>query len=598
MATNSDTRQVIAEALRRALEQAQNDGALPKIAPPEMRIERPQNSDHGDYSCNLALRLAKTVRRSPLDVAKQIATRVERKGPIDDVEVAPPGFLNFRLVPSWKRDQLLKVIDAGDRWGQVDLGGDKRVQVEFVSANPTGPLQLGNGRGAVLGDVLASVLDAAGFDVQREYYINDTGEQIRLFGLTLLARYQQHFGRKESLPEGGYAGEYMKDFAAELAELHGKRWLEHDGTPPEDFVRRGLALVIERIREDLFDLNVDFDHWQSESDLYYPAGSSTYDAAMSRLRDGDYTIEKEGAVWFRASGLGDDKDNVLVRKNGKPTYFASDVAYHYRKFIERRFDTVIDVWGADHHGHVARTKAALTAVGGDGDALEVLLYQLVHLRRDGERVRMSKRRGEIVTLRELLDQVGADTVRFFMLQRSADAQMDFDLSLATSHDINNPLWYAQYAHTRCASIIRNAKDKDLKSKRDRLDLLDGEAEDALVNVILKLPELVVDMAIRREPHHLTGYVLELATAFNAFYAGHRIVDEANPVLSGARLVLVEAVRVALRAGLSLLGIQARSSLHFLRNTGDSSPLLTQNASVELRGEEISGGAPQRDKSDM
>ena len=577
---------MIKEALSRALTQAQTEGELPHVAPPEIAIERPQNVEHGDYSSNVALRLAGSVRQSPLDVAKKLAARVERQGPIDVVEVAPPGFLNVALSADWKRKRLLDVVAAGDKWGSVEVGAGQRVQVEFVSANPTGPLQLGNGRGAVLGDVLASVLEAAGYDVQREYYINDTGEQIRLFGLTLFARYMEVLGHDAALPEGGYPGEYMKQIAKNLVDLHGDRWTNSEGSPSDEFVRRGLALMIEVIREDLLAINIDFDHWQSEASLYYPEGSSSYEEAMRRLVEYGFTIEKEGALWFRASNLGEDKDNVLVRKNGKPTYFASDVAYHFNKFFERRFDTVIDVWGSDHHGHVARTKAAVAALGGDADALEVLLYQLVHLRRDGERVRMSKRSGNIVTLRDLLRDVDADTVRFFMLQRSADAQMDFDLSLAESKDITNPVWYVQYAHTRCSSVIQNAKDKRVKNAEDQLHLLDTETEEHLINVILKLPETVVDMAKRREPHHLTGYVLELATAVNAFYAGNRIVDEKDQNLSGARLVLVEAARAALRASLGLMGIQAKNSLQNFRGTDDRSPLLTQQASVELRGKEL------------
>ncbi|MCY4618043.1 MAG: arginine--tRNA ligase [Chloroflexi bacterium] len=589
MTTDSDTRQAISQALRKALRQAQNDGVLPPITPPELTVVRPQNQEHGDYSCNVAMRLAGAMRMSPLEIAQQIQARIEHASPTESVEVAPPGFLNIRLSPAWKREQLRTVIAVGDQWGRVSLGGGKRVQVEFVSANPTGPLQLGNARGAVLGDVLASVLDAAGFDVQREYYINDTGEQIRLFGLTLFARYHQHFYREMELPEGAYQGEYMKDIASDMARLFGEKWLDNSAGLPEEFVRRGLGLMIDQIRKDLLDLNIDYDHWQSETALYRPFDTnrdtvSSFEAAMTLLRDGGYTVEKEGAEWFRTAAFGGEQDEVLIRSNGKPTYFASDVAYHYNKFIERRFDIVIDVWGADHHGHVARTKSAVDAIGANGESLEVVLYQLVHLRRGRERVRISKRTGELVTLRELVDEVGADAVRFFLLQRSADAQMDFDLEAAVSQDMSqNPASYVQYAHVRCASVIRAAKDKDLKASQEHLELLEKEVETTLVDMVLKLPEVVADMASRREPHHLANYAFELASAFAGFYTQCKIVDEDDVEMTGARLTLVEATKAALSGALRLMGIKARNSMHFLRKTGETPPLLVQHSAVGLRG---------------
>ena len=552
------TRDLVGELVRNALELAQADGALPQIQPIELRIERPKEREHGDYACNVALRLASSVRRPPMEVAEVIAQRIVRTEPVADVSVAAPGFINITLDSDWQRGQLLSVIQAGDQWGRTDLGAGQRVQVEFVSANPTGPLQVGNGRGAVLGDALAAVLDTAGYDVEREYYVNDAGAQIRLFGRTLLARYQQQFGRKAALPDGGYQGAYMIDLAARIKEASGDRWLESTEDPPSDLQERGLALMIEQIRADLALLRVEFDVWQRESALYDGSGNdSTYDVAMQRLRDGGYVVEKEGAVWFRADELGDDKDNVLIRSSGEPTYFASDVAYHYDKFLLRGFDTVIDVWGADHQGHVSRTHAAVSAVGGDGEALEVLLYQLVHLRRGDERVRMSKRTGEIVTLRELIEEVGADAARFFMLQRSADAQMDFDLEAAASADPRqNPANYVKYAHARCASVLRAGAEAGLAPSPDHLNLLAAEQEAELVSEILRLPELVADMAAKREPHHLTQYAQTLAQAFTQFYDHCRIVEPDEPALSGARLTLTRASQAALAAALRLIGVDA------------------------------------------
>lgn len=552
------TRDLVGELVRNALELAQADRALPPIPPIELRIERPKEREHGDYSCNVALRLASAGRMPPMEVAAAIAQRIIRTEPIADVDVARPGFINIKLDADWQRGQLHSVIEAGDEWGRIDVGAGHRVQVEFVSANPTGPLQVGNGRGAVLGDALASVLDAAGFEVEREYYVNDAGAQIRLFGRTLFARYRQQFGREAPLPDGGYQGAYMVDVAKRLKNESGDRWLHSDQDPPAELSERGLELMVEQIREDLALLRVEFDHWQRESALYKGAdGESTYDVAMGRLRDGAYVIEKEGAVWFRSEDLGEDKDNVLIRSSGEPTYFASDVAYHYDKFLTRRFDTVIDVWGADHQGHVARTKAAVSAVGGDGEALEVLLYQLVHLRRGEERVRMSKRTGEIVTLRELIEEVGADAARFFMLQRSADAQMDFDLEAASSADPRqNPASYVKYAHARCASVLRNAAEAGLAPSSDHLELLIEEQETALIGEILRLPELVADMATRREPHHLTYYAQSLAQAFTQFYDALRIVVPDESERSGARLTLTQASQAALAATLRMIGVDA------------------------------------------
>ena len=552
------TRDLVGELVRNALELAQAEQALPPIPPIELRIERPKEREHGDYSCNVALRLASAVRMAPMDVAEAIAQRILPTEPIASVDVARPGFINITLDAEWQRGQLLSVIDAGDQWGRVDLGVEHRVQVEFVSANPTGPLQVGNGRGAVLGDALASILDAAGYEVEREYYVNDAGAQIRLFGRTLFARYQQQFGREVPLPDGGYQGAYMIDVAKQLKDESGDRWLDSSDDPPSDLSERGLQLMVEQIRGDLALLRVEFDQWQRESALYNGSdGTSTYDVAMGRLRDGSFVIEKEGAVWFRSEDLGEDKDNVLIRSSGEPTYFASDVAYHYDKFLTRGFDTVIDVWGADHQGHVARTKAAVSAVGGDGEALEVLLYQLVHLRRGDERVRMSKRTGEIVTLRELIEEVGADAARFFMLQRSADAQMDFDLEAAASADPRqNPASYVKYAHARCASVMRTAIEAGLSASSDHLDLLTTEQETLLIGEILRLPELVADMAAKREPHHLTYYAQSLAQAFTQFYDAHRIVVPEEAERSGARLTLTQASQAALAATLRMIGVDA------------------------------------------
>ena len=558
-------RDEVRSALAAALGDAQARGALPRLPGVKIAVERPQKPEHGDYASSVALRLAGTVKRKPLDVAQAIADSVVTGGLIQSVDVAPPGFINLRLAPDWKRAQIDAVLAAPDTWGSIDLGAGRKLQVEFVSANPTGPLQVGNGRGAVLGDALASVLAAAGYDVQREYYVNDAGTQVRVFTETLYVRYQQHLGRDVEVPAEGYQGRYMVELAEAIAAEAGDRFLQPEGEPgPEALGAEGLRRMLDQIRDDLASLGVAFDEWFSEASLLAPRPDlndrSAYDAAMSRLREGGQVVEKEGAVWFAASS-GDDKDNVIVRSSGEPTYFATDIAYHFDKFVRRGFDRVIDVWGADHQGHVARTKAATEAVGGPAGGLEMLLYQLVHLRRGEERVRMSKRTGELVTLRELVEEVGRDVTRYFMLQRSADAQMDFDLELATSQDPKqNPVSYVQYAHARCASILRNAAAEGLHPAQDGLEgdvqLLSDPLEFALIDAMLRLPELVEMMAAKLEPHHLTTYALELAQQFTQFYGACRVVDVEAPELSRARLKLTRAAQIVLARSLQLMGVSA------------------------------------------
>ena len=560
-------REEVRAALAAALNDAQERGALPRLPGTEIAVERPQKPEHGDYASSVALRLAGTVKRKPIEVAQAIADSVQTGPLIESVTVAPPGFINLRLAPVWKRSQVDAVLAAGDTWGNIDVGAGKTLQVEFVSANPTGPLQVGNGRGAVLGDVLASVLAAAGYDVAREYYVNDAGAQVRIFAESLYTRYQQHFGQDAEIAAEGYQGQYMVDLAAAIAADEGEKYLQMQ-SPVGPLGEEGLRRMLDEVRDDLGLLGVEFDQWFSEASLLRPEdaldGRSTYEVAMDRLREGGHVVEKEGAIWFRSSS-GDDKDNVLVRSSGDPTYFATDIAYHYDKFVLRGFDRVIDVWGADHQGHVARTKAATAAVrgpeSGAEDGLEMLLYQLVHLRRGDERVRMSKRTGELVTLRELLGEIGRDVTRYFMLQRSADAQMDFDLDLAVSQDPKqNPVSYVQYAHARCASILRTGAEAGLQEAGVPPDadvqLLDDPAELALIDYMLRLPELVELMAAKLEPHHLSTYALEFAQQFTQFYGACRVVDTDAPELSRARLKLTRAAQIVLARTLGLMGVSA------------------------------------------
>ena len=541
----------IAAMIEQAASAAMAAGELPQVAVPEIVIERPSRPEHGDYACNLPMRLARAARANPLDIAKTLVARIEGGEAIAGCEVAPPGFINFRLSEPWLARQVEAILDAGEAFGNVALGAGERVQVEFVSANPTGPLTAGNGRGGTIGSVLASVLEAAGYDVQREYLVNDAGTQTEVFGRTLLARYRQQFGQDAEIPADGYPGEYMIDIARTVAEEFGDRFLSVD-EPPREMVLRGIDIVVDEIRRDLQSLGVTYDEWFRERWVY--EDDRAYDEAMSLIRGKGYLVEREGATWFASTELGEDKDNVVIRSTGRPTYFASDIAYHYDKFVRRKFDRVIDVWGADHQGHVSRMKAAVTALGVEPERLDILIYQLVSFRRGDELVRLSKRAGNIVLIRDVVAEVGADAARFFFLSRSADSQMEFDLELAKRQSAENPVYYVQYAHARIAGILANADERKFERTGGDVALLTHPAELALIRKMLQLPELVHLMASQHEPHHLPHYAQDLATAFHAFYTDCRVLDDDNLPLSQARLRLCAAAKVTLARALTLMGM--------------------------------------------
>ncbi len=547
----------LAAMIQAAAEAAIAAGELPQILLPEIVIERPARPEHGDYATNLPLRLARAARANPLDLAKALAARIPVNGAISSAEAAPPGFINFRLSEAWLAQQVDRIVEAGEAFGDVPLGNGKRVQVEFVSANPTGPLTAGNGRGAAIGSVLASVLEAAGFAVEREYLVNDAGTQTEVFGRTLIARYLQLFGNEIEIPADGYPGEYMIDIAKTLRDEFGDRFAGASvDAPPPELVLRGVDIVVEGIQADLQALGVRYDVWYRERSVYED-GDNVYDRSMQLLRDKGYLVEKEGALWFASTELGEDKDNVVVRSTGRPTYFASDIAYHYDKFVVRGFDRVIDVWGADHQGHVSRMKAAVEALGVEPSRLDILIYQLVSFRRGDEVVRLSKRSGNIVLIRDVVEEVGADAARFFFLARSADSQMEFDLELAKRQSAENPVYYVQYAHARIAGILAKAAERVGPFEGGDVALLTHPAELELVRKMLQLPELVQLMATHLEPHHLPHYAGELATAFHAFYTECRVMGEdVTPDVTKARLRLCTAARIALARALTLMGMTA------------------------------------------
>jgi arginyl-tRNA synthetase len=548
----------IESLVREAIQRAQKAGELPPFEIPPLVVERPQKEEHGDYAATAGLQLAGAARMSPLRIAQAIAGHLGEAEFIARAEVAPPGFLNFWLDERWLVRQVDEVLTAGESFGSVSLGGGQRVQVEYVSANPTGPLHVGSGRNAVIGDSLANVLEAAGYDVQREYYVNDSGTQIRRFAETLYARYLQALGRAAQIPEDGYPGAYLVEMGEELAAEEGDRFVQMPRKEALDAVQLlGVARMLDSIRDDLLLMGVEYDRWFSERSIYE---ERLFDRVRGLLAEQGYVAERDGAIWFTSTELGDDKDNVLVRSDGEPGYMASDIAYHYDKFVLRAFDQVIDVWGADHQGHVPRMKAAMKAIGVDPERLIIVLYQLVTLRQGGEVVRLSKRTGDIITLREVLEDIGPDAVRFLLLARAADSQMDLDLDLAKEQSSENPVYYVQYAHARIASILRYAQDIDFD--RGDVSLLSHPAELALIRQMLRLPEIVDKAATSLSPHYLPHYALELAGAFHPFYKQCRVVSslpEDRP-LNEARLKLVAAVKLALSRVLGLMGVKAPESM--------------------------------------
>jgi len=549
-------KQELARCLQQAVAEAQRKGALAPAALPEVLevlIEHPQNPEHGDFASGLPLKLARTMRMPPMAIAEKISEHIVPPPQIDRLWVAPPGFINFTLREDWLSTLVEPILAAGESYGNIDLGKGKRVQVEFVSVNPTGPLHVGHGRGAVLGSTLANVFTASGYAVEKEYYINDMGNQIDNFGRSLYARYQQCLGKEAAMPPDGYYGNYMIDLAKEIAQEQGDKflWLP-ESEAASQLAEIGIVKVLQRIKEDLELLNVNFDTWFSERSLYQ---GGQYNRAMELLQSGGYIAKKENATWFESRSLGEDKDNVLVRSDGFPTYFASDIAYHYNKFVERKFDWVIDIWGADHQGHVPRMKAMLKALGQDPEQLKVILCQLVTLQRGREIVKVSKRSGDIITLREVIDEVGSDACRFLFLARSADSQMDFDMELAKRQSADNPVYYVQYAHARIASIIRLAEHREIDYSQGDVSLLTTEPELTLIRRLILLPEIVERVALTLEPHHLPYYAQDLATGFHSFYKQCRVVSE-DEALTKARLKLVRATQIVLAKILHLMGMTA------------------------------------------
>lgn len=522
-----------------------------------VRLERPRQEGHGDWATNIAMQLSKPFGVKPRDLAEDIIAKLPKDSVIDRAEVAGPGFMNFTLSANWVTETVKNAIEKGDGYGRSNIGGGRRIQVEFVSANPTGPLHMGHGRGAAVGDITASLLDFAGYNVEREYYINDAGLQMELLGKSVQARYFEALGRAEEapMPEDGYHGDYMSDIAKSYVEKYGDSLAQKplDETLPF-FSEETGRLVLELIKKDLEDFGVKFDVWFSEKSLY---DDNLVEPAMQALKERDYAYEDEGALWFRSTMFGDDKDRVLIRSNGMPTYFTSDVAYLKNKY-DRGFEKNIYVWGADHHGYVPRLKSVNKAFGFPDDGIDVLLIQMVNLLRDGKPVQMSKRAGTIVTLREIMDEVGRDAARFFFVIRRCDSTVDFDLELAKKASSENPVFYIQYAHARICSIRRELAERGIPMPTMEdfdVSLLTDPTEINLAKAVSRFPEEIMKAAEETAPHRLVYYATELAEAFHAFYNAQRVLGVEENVMK-SRILLMEAARVTLKNALGILGVSA------------------------------------------
>ncbi len=521
---------------------------------PDIMLEAPRHKENGDYATNIAMQLTKIAKQPPRAIADAIVANVDtERASIEKIDVAGPGFINITLKKAYLQEVVKTVLAQGERYGRSETGKGERIQVEFVSANPTGDLHLGHARGASVGDSLSNVLDFAGYDVEREYYINDAGNQIDNLARSVEARYFQALGEECEMPEDGYHGQDIIDIGKRLVEEYGDHYKNIPAEERYTFFRTyGLNYELKKLETDLANFRVPFDSWFSESTLY---NSGKIEAALDKLRENGHVFEEEGATWFRSTTFGDDKDRVLIKKDGSFTYILPDIAYHEDK-IQRGFDTLINIWGADHHGYIPRMKAAIEALGYAKDKLEVIVAQMVHLYKDGERMMMSKRTGKAVTLRELVEDVGLDAVRYFFVMRSGDAQMDFDLDLAVSESNENPVYYAQYAHARISSILRQSKEMGLEASDEHVELLTTEKGVDLMKKIGDFPLLVADAARTRSPHRIATYIQELAAAFHSFYNAEKVLDPDNRELSEARLALITATRTTIANALRLIGVSA------------------------------------------
>jgi len=576
-----------------ALEQLKADGELANDVTAEIVIERARDKSHGDFACNIAMRLAKPAKRKPRDIAELIIAKMPVSEMVKSVDIAGPGFINFTLADTAFFSVIKNINQKAEVFGNSSVGENKKVQVEFVSANPTGPLHVGHGRGAAYGAVVANLLKAVGYQVSKEYYVNDAGRQMDILGTSVWLRYLEHCGEKIVFPSNGYKGDYIMDIAAMIFKDHGEDFRkpfsdvienipadeEQDGGDKEAHVDGliskaksllghanyrtvfgvGLNSILTDIREDLAEFGVTFDEWFSERSLLE---NGAIEKALNKLKENNYVYEKDGALWFKSTDFGDEKDRVVVRDNGQHTYFAADIAYHLNKF-DRGFDKCLDIWGADHHGYVSRVKGSIKAMGQNPDALDVLLVQFAVLYKGGQKMQMSTRSGQFVTLRELREDVGNDAARFFYVMRKCEQHLDFDLDLAKSQSNENPVYYIQYAHARICSVFRELNEKgfsyDESSAESNIHLLNSTYETALMSTLARFPEVVENAALNYEPHNIPHYLRELSNEFHTYYNAQKFIvdDEAT---RNARLYLIKAIRQVIHNGLALIGVSAPEAM--------------------------------------
>lgn len=543
--------QSIKDALKAAVEKS---GLVDEGAQYNIHLETPKDKANGDFATNLAMQLTKLAKKPPRVIAESILENLVTEGTeIEKLDIAGPGFINITVRKDFLADVVKAVKEQGENYGRSSTGNAEKVQVEFVSANPTGDLHLGHARGAAFGDSLCNVLDFAGYEVSREYYINDAGNQINNLAYSLEARYKQALGLEAEMPEDGYHGQDIIDIAAKLVEQFGNSILNKSDEERFNFFREhGLKLELEKLKNDLENFRVKFDVWYSETSLYK---NGKIEVALDKLKANGHVFEEEGATWFRSTTFGDDKDRVLVKSEGSFTYLTPDIAYHEDK-IGRGFDKLINIWGADHHGYIPRMKAAIQALGYDREKLEVEVIQMVQLYKNGEKYKMSKRTGNAVTMRELVEEVGLDAVRYYFVKTACDSHMDFDLDLAVSQSNENPVYYAQYAHARICSIIRQADEQGFKTSLDHLNLLTAEKEEDVLKKVGSFPQVVAEAAKHRTPHRVANYIQDLAAAFHSFYNAEKVLNPDNKELTEARLALINAVRVTLANALRLIGVAA------------------------------------------
>jgi arginyl-tRNA synthetase len=520
---------------------------------PAIEIEVPPRESFGDLSTTVAMSLTKILKKPPRKIAEELVNSIEDKTIFEKIDIAGPGFINFTFSKEYLYAEMKKLIIEKERFLREDVGQGEKVQIEFISANPTGPLHLGHGRGAALGAALSNLLRAAGYQVEREYYINDAGKQVKLLGLSVFARYQQLLGRAYPFPEEGYRGEYIKEIAHAIREENGEKYLTSEFDEVSDFfIDYSYETILSEIKRDLSEFGITLDTWQSEREMYR---TGEVERAIEGLREKGLIYEKEGATWFKSTAFGDDKDRVIIKQDGEYTYFSSDIAYH-RKKVQKRYDELIDIWGADHHGYIPRLKAVIEAFGYPEKKLKVILVQMVTLLRGGKPVQMSKRTGDFVTLKEVIDEVGSDTTKFIFLTRRSDSHLEFDIEVAKAQSSENPVFYVQYANARINSIFNHAKEKGLHTERlfdADFRLLSLSEELRIIKKLLLYPMIFEGAVHTCEPHRITFYLQELSGLFHPYYNKYRVISD-DIEQSRARLALCEALRIVLREGLEILGI--------------------------------------------